>query len=90
MVCPPQAALNSGANLVFTPQPHRARHSRAAGSCTGPLPAIGAERMIMTPFGPLAKGRLCVGAKSKAAVATSALQQNGQFCCTLIRLDSAA
>ena len=40
MVCPPQAALNSGANLVFTPQPHRARHSRAAGSCNDPFSVV--------------------------------------------------
>lgn len=48
MVCPPQAALNSGANLVSTPQPLRARHSRAAGSCYGPEPAVRAHGNAMS------------------------------------------
>lgn len=47
MVCPPQAALNSGANLVPAPQLHRARHSRAAGSCIVPFDLAENEKAVI-------------------------------------------
>ena len=41
MICPHSAVLNSAAMSALTPQPHHKRQSRAAGSCSDLLSAIG-------------------------------------------------